>query len=167
MGMGKRDHIAAISGNPDVAKLWMETFHRPCGDADIQAMYESFLPLQREALKHHSDVIPGVADAVSQCRARGLKIGSTTGYTRDLMTIVVEAAREQGYTADCVVCEDDVPRGRPAPFLPYEAARQLDVYPMWSIVNVDNTAVGIESGRHAGCWRIGVTRSGNGVGRSA
>ncbi len=35
---------------------------------------------------------------------------------------------------------------------------------MWEIVKVDDTPVGIEAGRNAGCWTIGVTRTGNCVG---
>ena len=43
---------------------------------------------------------------------------------------------------------------------------QLDIYPMWRIVKVDDTPVGIEAGKNAGCWTVGVTRTGNGVGLS-
>ena len=56
--------------------------------------------------------------------------------------------------------------GRPAPFLLHEAARRMEVFPMWRIVKVDDTPVGVEAGRNAGCWSIGVTRTGNCVGLS-
>lgn len=166
MGMAKREHIAAITAMPEVAQAWREQFGRPCSSEDIDAMYADFLPLQKETLREHCDVIRGVADAVNSCREMGLKIGSSTGYTRELMEIVTAAAREQGYEPDCVLCAEDAPRGRPAPYLLYTAAIQLDVYPMKSIVKVDDTVVGIEAGRNAGCWSIGVTRTGNGLGLS-
>jgi phosphonoacetaldehyde hydrolase len=167
MGMAKREHIAAIAAIPDVAHAWQTRFGRPCSDADIDAMYTDFLPLQKETLKRHCDVIAGVPEAVDRCRRMGLKIGSSTGYTRELMELVTEAAGRQGYAPDCVLCAEDAPRGRPAPYLLYEAARRLDVYPLWSFVKVDDTPVGIEAGRNAGCWTIGVTRTGNCVGLSA
>jgi len=97
----------------------------------------------------------------------GLKIGSSTGYTRALMEVVSQAAQRQGYAPDCVICAEDAPRGRPAPYLLFEAAKRLDAYPMWTIVNVDDTPVGIQAGRNAGCWSVGVTRTGNCVGLSA
>lgn len=166
MGMAKRDHIAAVAALPEVAGAWMARFGRVCGDDDIDAMYADFLPLQLATLKEHGDVIPGVAEAVAECRRLGLKIGSSTGYTRALMQVVTESARRQGYEPDCVLCAEDAPRGRPAPYLLYEASRRLDVYPLWSIVKVDDTPVGIEAGRNAGCWTVGVTRTGNEVGLS-
>lgn len=39
-------------------------------------------------------------------------------------------------------------------------------YALSSVVAVDDTPVGIEAGRNAGCWTVGVTRTGNGVGLS-
>lgn len=166
MGMAKREHIAAIAAASEVAAAWLAKFGRPCDDHDIDRMYEKFLPLQKQTLQEHCDVIAGAAESVAQCRGMGLKIGSSTGYTRELMKLVTVAAARQGYEPDCVLCAEDASRGRPAPYLLYEAARQLDVYPLSTIVKVDDTPVGIEAGRNAGCWTIGVTRTGNCVGLS-
>lgn len=167
MGRAKREHIATVAAMPEVAEKWMATFSRPCNDDDIDAMYADFLPLQKSILSQHSDLISGIPEAVATCREMGLKIGSTTGYTHELMEIVSAAARQQGYEPDCVLCSEDAPRGRPAPYLIYEAAKQLDVYPLWSMVKVDDTPVGIEAGRQAGCWTVGITQTGNCVGLSA
>lgn len=166
MGMAKRDHIAAITAMPEVSAAWQQKFGQVCTDAEIDAMYQDFLPLQKKTLSQHTDVIAGVPEAVAQCRAMGLKIGSSTGYTRELMDVVEPAAREQGYSADCVLCVEDAPRGRPAPYLLYEASKRLEVYPLWHVIKVDDTPVGITAGRNAGCWTVGITRTGNGVGLS-
>src|SRR5215469_5193116 len=166
MGMAKRDHIGAILAMPEVASAWQAAYGRPYDEPDIDALYGDFLPLQERILQEHSDVISGLPEAVEACRRLGLKIGSTTGYSRALMEIVSASASRQGYEPDCVVRADDVPRGRPAPYLLYEAALRLDVYPLWTMVAVDDTPVGIEAGRHAGCWTVGVTRTGNCLGLS-
>ena len=166
MGMAKREHIAAIAQIPEVASAWRQAKGSSFHVSDIDAIYEEFLPLQQQVLANHSQVITGVPEAVATCRRMGLKIGSTTGYTRALMQIVTDSARRQGYEPDCVLCAEDAPRGRPAPYLLYEVSKRLDVYPLWSMVNVDDTRVGIEAGRNAGCWTVGVTRTGNSVGLS-
>jgi phosphonoacetaldehyde hydrolase len=166
MGLAKRDHIAAILKLPEVAPIWTQKHGRPASDDDINRMYHDFLPLQKETLAAHCDVIPGVPEAVSECRRRGLKIGSTTGYTHELVDVFAARVAEQGYSPDCVVCSDDVPRGRPAPWMLLEAAKQLDAYPLAGIVKVDDTTPGIEAARNAGCWAIGITRCGNEVGLS-
>jgi len=166
MGMAKREHISAITKMPSVAAQWQKEFASPCGETEIDDMYEKFLPLQMATLSQHCVLIDGAAKIASQCRERGLVIGSSTGYTRELMTVVSAAAKEQGYEPDCVLCAEDAPRGRPAPYLLFEAAKRMDVFPMWNFVKVDDTPVGIEAGINAGCWTVGISRTGNCVGLS-
>lgn len=166
MGMAKRDHIRAILAMPPVASLWRAAHGRPYEEADVDELYRAFLPIQDRVLRQHSGVLAGIPEVVDACRRMGLKIGSTTGYNRALMEFVSASAKRQGYEPDCVVCPDDVPRGRPAPYLLYQATMRLDVYPLWTVVVVDDTPIGIEAGRNAGCWTVGVTRTGNGVGLS-
>ncbi len=166
MGMAKREHIAAVAAIPDIALKWQQRWGRSWDETDIDTMYAEFLPLQLSVLGQYSQLIPGAAAAVSAMRNMGLKIGSSTGYTHALMEVVSEAARLQGYEPDCVLCAEDAPRGRPAPYLLFEAAKRLDVYPMWRIVKVDDTVVGIEAGKNAGSWTVGISKTGNGVGLS-
>lgn len=167
MGRAKRDHIAAVAAVPRVKEAWTSQHGKPPVDADIQAMYDDFLPLQKETLGSGSDVIPGVAEAINDCRRMGLAIGSTTGYTRELMEVVAPIAAAGGYVPDVLICSDDVSAGRPAPWMNLHAAEQLGVYPLSSIVVVDDTPVGITAGLNAGCWTVAVSETGNALGLSA
>lgn len=166
MGRAKHEHIAMVASLPRISAMWRGVHGRDVNEDDIQAMYHDFLPLQKEILRKGSDVIPRVAEAVSILRRNGILIGSTTGYTRELMEVVVPIAAEQGYAPDVVICSDDVPAGRPAPWMNLLAAQRLGVYPLSSIVAVDDTPVGIEAGRNAGMRTIGVTLTGNLTGLS-
>jgi phosphonoacetaldehyde hydrolase len=82
------------------------------------------------------------------------------------MDVIVPLVRAQGYCPDAIVCASDVSPGRPAPWMCFENARRLGVYPMEAIVKVDDTTVGIEAGLNAGMWTVGIARSGNLVGLS-
>ncbi len=167
MGMAKRDHIKTIASMPEVAAGWREKFGREWTEEDIDQMYAEFVPLQKSVLADYSIMIDGVLEMANELKAAGIKIGSSTGYTRELMDdVVIPAAKEQGYEADVVLGAEDAPIGRPAPFLIHEIARRLEIFPMWRIVKVDDTPVGVEAGRNAGCWSVGVTETGNCVGLS-
>lgn len=167
MGRAKRDHIAAVTYLPRVAAEWRQRYDRSPEDADVQAMYEDFLPLQKETLARGSDVIPGIPQAIAALRARGLKIGSTTGYTRTLMEVVAPLAARGGYTPDVLVCSDDGPAGRPDPWMNRRAAELLGLEPSDPILVVDDTVVGIEAGLNAGALTLAVTQTGNALGLSA
>ena len=166
MGMAKRAHIAAITRMPDVASHWQEKFGSPAGDEDVDRMYEKFLPLQKEVLADHCDMIPGAVETYQWCVANGIGVGSSTGYTRELMEVVVPIAAAAGYKPETVLCAEDASEGRPAPWLIFECMERLNVYPASHVVKVDDTTVGIEAGIHAGTWTIGVTKTGNLVGLS-
>lgn len=166
MGMNKRDHLLELIRIPDVAERWESKYGKAPQESDVDDMYREFLPLQHEVLARHCDLIPRLLEIITDCRARGLKIGSTTGYTSELMELVLAAAAKQGYSPDSMVCGSNVPAGRPAPWMLFETARNLGVYPMWRIVNVDDTPAGLRAGVNAGTWNVGITLSGNEVGLS-
>lgn len=167
MGRAKREHLAALFAFPRVADAWKARHGRPPTEADVDRLYSEFLPLQEQVLAEHSAVIAGVPEVVAELRRRGIRIGSSTGYTRPLMDVLAPLARDGGYDPEVILCADDVARGRPAPWMVFRAAEQLDVYPMSDVLVVDDTPVGIEAGRNAGARTIGVTRTGNSLGMSA
>lgn len=164
MGMAKRDHIRSIADEPDIAEAWRQQHGRAFTEDDINAIYAAFLPLQMACLKDYCGVIDGVADTVEALRGRGVRIGSSTGYTTELMEVVMAEAERQGLRVEAMRCASTVSPGRPAPWMIYDNAHELGVYPMRRVVKVDDTVTGIEAGRNAGCWAVGVSRTGNLVG---
>ena len=167
MGLAKRDHVAAILALPRVHELWSRIHKRTPSPEDVDDIYRRFLPLQKAVLADHCEPIPGVVEAVDFCRRHGIAIGSTTGYTSELMEVVIPAAARAGFAPDVVVCSDEVPAGRPAPWANFRAAERLGIFPPAAIVVIDDTAPGVAAGRNAGMPTLGVTLTGNGVGLSA
>jgi phosphonoacetaldehyde hydrolase len=166
MGMAKRAHIAAITRMPDVDGRWQGKFGKPADDDDIDRMYEKFLPLQKDVLADHGDLIPGAVDTFQWCLEHNIRVGSSTGYTQELMQVVVPVANQAGYKPEVVLCAEDAPEGRPAPWLIYECMKRFGVYPASQVVKIDDTTVGIEAGINAGTWTVGITQTGNLVGLS-
>ena len=166
MGAHKKTHIRQITRIPSVVRKWEAVFGRLPNETDVEEMFAEFVPLQLACLKDYADLIPGCLEAVREIRMRGLKIGSTTGYTREMMDLLIAEAKRRGYEPDVTVCASDVPEGRPAPWMCLENARLLQIYPMASIVKVDDTVPGVEEGLNAGMWTIGLAISGNEVGHS-
>lgn len=166
MGMAKREHIKAIAAGEKVSAQWRTREGREFGDAEIDAVYATFLPLQEACVERFSDVIPGAIETVAFGRSRGIKIGSSTGYTREIMERVMKVAKRQGFEVDAMVCATDFPQGRPWPWMIFENLRVLQVAPPASAVVVDDTVVGVQAGVNAGAWSVGIAATGNLVGLS-
>ena len=164
MGAHKLVHIRKISQIPAVARRWQEVHGRPCTEEDVQAMFEEFVPLQLDCLAEYADLIPGTLDTVAELRARGIKIGSTTGYTREMMELLLREAADRGYEPDATVCASDVPAGRPEPWMCLANAQTLGIFPMEACVKIGDTLPDIDEGLNAGMWTIGLAKTGNEVG---
>ncbi len=161
MGLMKKDHLRAIAAQAEVAQQWELLHGRTFTEADLDDLFQDFIPMQMECLTEYASPIPGVVDAIAAMRARGLKIGSTTGYTRAMMEVLVPEAARRGYQPDCWIASDDTPAGRPAPWMIYQNAIQLQVYPLEAIVKIGDTFPDIEEGLNAGTWTIGLAMTGN------
>ncbi len=164
MGMAKWDHIHALGALPRIAAQWAAVHGKPFTNADVDHLYEVFTPMNAAVVADFADFIPGAVDMVNLLRARGLKIGSTTGYNRPIMEVVAPIAAKGGYLPDNLVCAGDLAAGRPSPLMMYRTFADLGVWPPHTVVKVDDTGVGIEEGLNAGTWTVGLAVSGNAVG---
>ncbi len=164
MGLHKRDHIKAISEDPEVAAKWQEAYGRPVAEDDIDAMFADFQPLQLECLADYADMIPGALDTVAWLREQGITIGSTTGYFTEAMELLKNEAADRGYVPDSSVCATEVPAGRPQPWMVLQNMFNTGIYPPEAVVKVDDTKPGISEGLNAGTWSVGLAKTGNEVG---
>ncbi|PIE09563.1 MAG: phosphonoacetaldehyde hydrolase [Rhodobacterales bacterium] len=164
MGAAKWDHIRAMMDNPEIAAQWEAKYGAAPTDADVDKVYEVFVPMNEEVVADYADLIPGALETVHYLRERGIKIGSTTGYTRSIMERVLPVAAAQGYAPDNLICSDDLPEGRPGPLGIYQTMVDLVAYPPAAILKVDDTAPGIAEGASAGCVTVGLLLTGNAAG---
>lgn len=168
MGLAKWDHIRALGRLPAVAARWEARFGRPMNDADVDALYETFMPRQVARVGEYSAPIPGAVETVERLRARGLKIGSCSGYPRVVMERLLPQAAAAGYAPDHAVAADDLAAGgRPGPWMALANVIALGVGDVRHCVKVDDTVPGIAEGLRAGMWTVGLSASGNEVGLTA
>ena len=166
MGLPKWQHIEALGQLVHVQAKWQELHGHVMNDADIDRLHDTFTPLNAAAIPFHSDLIPGASEVVARARQAGLKIGSTTGYTRAIMNVLAPLAAEQGFTPDNCICAGDLPASRPSPVGLYQTLVDLNVWPLHHVVKIDDTVPGLMEGKNAGCWTVGVRASGNETGLS-
>jgi len=166
MGVAKRDHIRMLLAVPGVAGAWRAATGRDPAETDVADLYAAFGDVQVSAITEHGDVIPGVPEAMDVLRTRGIVVGSTTGYVRPAAEAAAALATAQGYAPDVLIAVDDVPAGRPAPWMLLRAMEALRVFPPAAVIKVGDTGVDMAEGRNAGTWAIGVTETGNELGMS-
>ncbi len=164
MGLSKKDHIRSMCGLESVTRQWQDIYRRLPSEKDVEILYDKTFAMMINAIADHSEPIPGVLAAIDKMKDMGIKIGSSTGYTREMMDVLAPLARQKGYSPDAIVCSSDVPKGRPFPWMCYQNAILLETYPMEAMVKIGDTLADIEEGLNAGMWTIGITKTGNELG---
>jgi phosphonoacetaldehyde hydrolase len=146
---------------PRVTQAWTKHHGHAPTEVDTDAFYAAFVPKNTSVAARHANLIPGAADVVAELRSKGIKIGSTTGSTPEIMAEILPVAAAQGFKPDSLVCTGDTPEGRLTPVMLYKTLLALVVWPAWSVIKVDDTGVGIAEGINEGAWTVGVSVSGN------
>ena len=166
MGREKREHVAAMLAMPRLAALWKEkNGHAP--DEDVSAVFGAVSELMPGTLADYAEPVPGCVEAMARLREMGVKVGSCTGYSRAMMENLLPRSAAAGYVPDCVVAADEVPVGRPWPWMCWQNCREMGVFPPEGVIKVGDTVADIEEGLNAGHWVAAVTRTSNALGLTA
>lgn len=164
MGLLKIDHIKAILNMPEVNEKFRARYGRDWNMEDVNEMYVSFEKHLFASLSNFTTPIPGVLDTIKELRESGIKIGSTTGYTQAMMDVVRPGAAAKGYVVDNLVTPDNLPAGRPAPYMIYKNMIDLAIPSVDNIVKVGDTIADIKEGVNAKVWSIGIITGSNEMG---
>ncbi|ESP92808.1 MULTISPECIES: phosphonoacetaldehyde hydrolase [Pseudoalteromonas] len=164
MGMGKWDHIKTLGQLPSVDKRWQAKFGQAMTDDIVDEIYQTFMPLQKAKVAQHATPINGALDTISWLKAQQIKVGSCSGYPREVMEILVPEAAKQGYTPDYWVASDDTIGSRPGPWMALENVQKLGINDVANCIKFDDSAPGITEGLRAGMWTVGLAVTGNAIG---
>lgn len=103
--------------------------------------------------------LPGVEDALRAFKAAGIKVGLTTGFSRDVADPLL-AGLGWGVGADelldAVVTSDEVPAGRPAPHMIHRLMELTGVTDVRRVLAAGDTVNDLAAARNAGVVAVGV-----------
>ncbi|MDR3141409.1 MAG: phosphonoacetaldehyde hydrolase [Tannerellaceae bacterium] len=167
MGKAKVEHIRALLEMERIRSQFAAACHREWNADDVAEINKSFERHLFLTLACYADPIPGVVETMGILREQGIKIGSTTGYTRAMMDIVQPEAAKRGYTVDSCVTPDGLPAGRPAPFMIFRNMINLNVQHPDCVVKVGDTIEDVREGLHAKVHVVGVIMGSSELGLSA
>jgi phosphonoacetaldehyde hydrolase len=166
MGLAKKEHIRTMLAAPALAHRWQVKMGRASNEDDVEALYRDVTPRQVEAASRLGAPVPGLLECVALLRNQSMKIAGTTGYFQAAADAAAATAAAHGYRPDVRVCADEVPTGRPAPWMMFRVMEATGVFPGWAVVKIGDTPVDMAEGRNAGAWCVGVLDSSNGMGLS-
>ena len=112
------DAIGSVRGKSKreaIADLLTRHLGEEAGPPQVEPVYTDFQKILTATFeKDGVSPIEGAAETFAWLRSHGSKVALTTGFDRDLAEMLV---KNVGWSdaVDLLVCNADVPRGRPAP----------------------------------------------------
>jgi phosphonatase-like hydrolase len=144
MGTDKREAIAALAAAGG----------GPALDGDgVERAYARFRGLLADRYRARPPVpIAGVPEALAALRAAGVRVALTTGFARDVVDPLLASLGWEvgGPLVDAVVCADDVPAGRPAPYMVFRAMERTGVRSVERVLVAGDTVADLRAGTNAG-----------------
>lgn len=157
MGMLKRDHIKTMMNMDRIHNEWLKINKTDFTESDIDKVYKESEKEVMNILHDFAQPKPFVVETVEKLREMGIKIGSTTGYTDEMMKIVTEDAKKAGYEPDCWFSPNSVNNiGRPYPYMIFKNMEKLKVSSVRNVIKVGDTVSDIKEGVAAGTITVGV-----------
>jgi phosphonatase-like hydrolase len=103
--------------------------------------------------------LPFAEKVFHELRENKVKVALNTGFTRVItVPILKRLGWDKASFIDEVICSDEVPEGRPHPFMIEKLMQKLNINFAEDVAKVGDTKVDIEEGRNAGCGIVvGVT----------
>ncbi|MBC3760559.1 phosphonatase-like hydrolase [Quadrisphaera oryzae] len=150
MGADKREAVAALLAAGGV----------PAGGALVEEVLEDFrarLAAAYAARPPHP--FPGVPQALARLRERGVKVALTTGFDRGVTAGLLDqlgwaVGGEGEGRLDAVVCVDDVPAGRPAPWMVFRAMEATGTTAVADVLVAGDTPRDLRAGTNAGAGAV-------------
>ena len=107
--------------------------------------------------------VSGAVGVFAWLRDRGIRVALNTGFDRDTTHMLLTALGWATGTVDAVVCGDEVPQGRPAPYMIFRCMEATGVVSVGQVANVGDTVLDLRAGHNAGVgFNIGVLSGAHG-----
>ncbi len=139
--------------------------HRP--EAPNSLAYEMALEFESYMIDYYRNspdvaLFEDVTETFEAIRRLGLFIGLNTGFPDSItQTILTRTKLVEHRLVDCVVSSDQVPAGRPSPWMIKQLMADVKVRDERLVVKIGDTPVDILEGRNAGCGLVLSTTTGS------
>ena len=154
MGYKKPEAISIMLNEfePDAARLTEDY---------INLIHDRFIALMVEYYSNTNDLqaLPHAEEMFAWLKERGIKIGLDTGFSSHITGVIItRLGWLRDYKVDYVVSSNEVPSGRPQPFMIQKMMQAAGIDDARQVIKIGDTEVDINEGKNAGClYSIAVT----------
>ena len=153
MGMPKPRAIRQLLNTTDSTAVRAD-------DGRVDRIFQAFVGLVKERYRLDASIreADGATAVFRDLRRAGIRVALDTGFSRDVLDVLLARLGWDSDVVDCTVTSDEVAAGRPYPDLIFRAMEMTDVTSPADVAKIGDTPMDILQGRAAKCGLVvGVT----------
>ncbi len=167
MGIKKLDHIRYILESDRVSKLWFKNTGIEANEGDVRELNRRFESKIFEKVEKHSEPKEYVIRTLEILRESGIRIGSTTSYSSDVMEFLTKISKQKGLYVDYWANSEQVNgQGRPNPFMIFKNMEKMGIGSVQNVIKVGDTINDIKEGINAGVTTVAIVDGSSEMGLS-
>jgi len=155
-GASKKHHIKELLKIPRITQHFEKLYGKEPDESTVKEFKKLYEDHLLTVLANYAVEIPNAFSTINELRKKGIKIGSTTSYKREMMDIIAPIVEKNGFKPDYLITPSEVPNGRPFPYMMYHNALNLEVFSTDHMVKVGDSTADITEAHNAGAWSIGI-----------
>ena len=148
----------------DAIRMMLEEYESDASAINVKyinTIHSRFLQLMVQHYETANDLqpLPHAEEVFAFYKNKGVKIGLDTGFSHEITNVIIERLGWlRDGKIDYVVSSDEVPAGRPHPYMIQKMMAAANITDAKKVVKLGDTEVDINEGKNAGClFAIGVT----------
>jgi len=160
------EKISPLMGykKPEAIKMMLEEYEDDVSMITAQyinTIHDRFLKLMVEYYETTEIIepLPNAVKVFTWLKDEGIKIGLDTGFSNEITDVIIgRLGWLKDGLVDYVVSSNEVPAGRPAPYMIQKMMRMAGIEDAKAVIKLGDTEVDVNEGKNAGClYAIAVT----------
>ena len=159
MGIEKDQHLELIMDNDQIRGQWYRNHGFEFKKENLNEMFKEYKEIQKQMTINHMKIIPQTWKCVEELKNMNILTGVTTGFDEDQTDYIRSKLENRGILIDNYEYSDYKKNiMRPNVDMIVSTMNKLDIEDPKSVLKIDDTEIGINEGKNAGCWTVGVYR---------
>lgn len=149
---------------PEAIRMMLEEYESDVAGITaeyINYIHDRFIELMVQYYTNTDQLqsLPHAEEIFTWLKERNIKIGLDTGFSTHITNVIIERLGWlKNGKIDYVVCSNEVPAGRPQPYMIQKMMRAAGIEDARQVIKIGDTEVDVNEGKNAGClYSIGIT----------
>ena len=151
------NHVMGYRKLEAIDRLLKKFYPSDAGDLALaETIHGKFIDGMKDFYLHAPiAALPFAEELFALLHRQNIKVALDTGFSKDITDVILNRLQwqEKGLV-DSVRSSDEVPQGRPHPYMIHAIMKELGVRDVKHVVKVGDTEVDIQEGRNAGCGLV-------------